>query len=182
MGDTFNNHNSTSSTRYLRQHHHNQHTENRLRSCKIKFKCLANNFTIYFYNLKPCENLVILVAMELGCNGAANMCYCKLTRQCGVNTAEPYRVTPHRTLHMVETSECFWCDSGERRPRYHLVVRVQGLGSPLLRGCGGRSGRRRNMFGDERATEAALALLRATKGAQDVLFLCSFLCLIFLAV
>lgn len=35
------------------------------------------------------------------------------------------------------------------------------------------------MFGDERATEAALAFSRDTRGAQNVLFIYSFLYLIF---
>ena len=72
---------------------------------------------------------------------------------------------------MIEPSECCWCD-GERQSRYHLVARCRAWAPQgrMWREIGRACGRKqltapavKNIFGDERTTEAVLTFLRDTE-------------------
>ena len=75
-----------------------------------------------------------------------------------------------RRVGQAESSDCFWCGSGERQTRFHLFVKCRRW-TPEIRKMwqrvrietGGGAPSVRKLFGDERNTKAILEFLEKTK-------------------
>ena len=75
--------------------------------------------------------------------------------------------------HTVQSSECWWCGSGERQSRYHLFFQCRRwapeskkMWRDIGKACGWRHPRAhavRHLFEDDRATPAVLTFIRTTR-------------------
>ena len=79
----------------------------------------------------------------------------------------------HDKICKVDSDECWWCNTGERQSRFHLVTRCRAWAPQVqvmwkriekMRGCKRpRALSMRAMSGDDRATLAVLTFLRNTR-------------------